>query len=69
MNIVPYPPRGRISSCEEGREYHDFGEEYYVEKREMGSNNIYHIILSLLVRISNEEEGKLTEISGKKMKI
>ena len=41
-----------------GREYHGCGEEYNVEKRKIGSNIIYPIIIRLLGRISSEEEGK-----------
>ena len=59
--------RGRISSLERGREYHDCGEEYNVEKREMGSNIIIPIILRLLGRILSGEGG-LT-IWGKKIKM
>ena len=43
-----------------GREYHDCGEEYNVEKREGGSNIIFPKILRLLGRISSGE--KRTEI-------
>ena len=44
-----------------GGEYHCFWEEYYVEKRERGSNIIFPIILGLLGRISSDKEGKRTE--------
>ena len=37
--------------------------------RERGSNNILPVILRLLGRISSGEEGKATEILGKKIKI
>ena len=52
-----------------GREYHGCGEEYYGEKRERVSNIIFPIILRLLKRISSWEEGKGTDILGKKFKI
>ena len=52
-----------------GRKYNGCVEENYVEKREMGSNIIFPIILGLLGRISSGEEGKLTEILGNKIKI
>ena len=51
-----------------GREYYGCGEEYNVEKREMGSYIIFSIILRLR-RISNDEKDKGTEISEKKIKI
>ena len=51
------------------REYYGCGEEYNVEKREMGSYIIYPIISRLLGEISNGEKDKWTEISGKKIKI
>jgi len=52
-----------------GREYHGCGEEYYVEKREMGSNIIFPLILRLLGRISSGEKWKGKEILGKNIKI
>ena len=48
-----------------GRKYLCCGEEYNVEKRKVGSNIIFPIILRLLGRISS----KRTEIMRKKMKI
>ena len=52
-----------------GREYHYCGEENIVVKRERVSNIIFPIILRLLGKISSGEEGKGTEITGKKIKI
>ena len=49
-----------------GKKHHGCEEEYKVEKRE---NIVFSIILSLLGRISSGEEGKRTEILGKKIKI
>jgi len=60
---------GGISSCDEGKEYQDCGEEYYIEIRERGSNIIFPIILRLLGRISSGEDGKKTGILGKKINI
>ena len=48
-----------------GREYHGYGEEYNVEKRE--SNIIFPIILRLKGR--SGEDGKSTEIMGKKSRL
>ena len=52
-----------------GGECHSCGEEYNVIKRVRVSNIIFPLILRLLGRISNGEEGKETEILGKKIKI
>ena len=48
-------PNERISSREEGREYHGCWEEYNVEKRERGNNTIFPLILRLFGRISSGE--------------
>ena len=40
-----------------GREYHDFGDEYNVEKKGSGSNIIFSTILRLLGKISRGAEG------------
>ena len=53
-----------------GREYHGSGKEYIVEKKGLWESNIiFPLILRLLGRISIGEEGKETEILGKKIKI
>ena len=52
-----------------GRKYHGCGEELTKEKMKRGSNIIFLIKLRLLGRISSWEEGKKTEILGKKIKI
>ena len=51
------------------RENHGCGEEYNVEKRKRGSIIIFPIISRLLGRILSGEEGKGTEIPGKRIKM
>ena len=51
------------------RKFHGCGEEYNLEKREKGRNIIFPIVFRLLGRISSGEEGKETEMFGKKIKI
>ena len=51
------------------RKCHGCGEEYNLEKREKGRNIILPIVFKLLGRISSGEEGKRTEMLGKKIKI
>ena len=59
---------GRISSCEEKKDGNIMaaGKNITWEK---GNNIIFPIILRLLGRILSEENGKGTEISGKKIKM
>ena len=52
----------------EGREYQGCGEEYNVKKGK-GNNIICSMVLGLLGRILYGEEGNVTEIFGKKIKI
>ena len=52
-----------------GREYHSCGEEYNMEKREMGSNIIFPIIFNLLGRISSGEKGNEDRNFGEEIKI
>ena len=78
MYIVPYPPPflgGFFTSVGEEyqvvkrrRECQCCGEEYNMIKRERGSIIVFPIILRLLGRISGLEEGKGTEILGRKLK-
>jgi len=60
---------GEFQVVKRRREYHGCEEELNVEKREMGSNIIFPIILRLFGRISSGEEGKGMEMLGKKIKI
>ena len=59
----------KVPYCEDGKRISWLGKEYILEKREYGHNIIFPIILRLLGRISSGEEGKVTEILGKIIKI
>ena len=50
------------------REYHCYGKEFNVEKRELGINIIFPVILRLLGRISSRERGE-GDGGGEKIKI
>ena len=60
---------GEYQVVKRGIKYNGCGEEYIMGKRERGSNILFPTLLTLLGIISRGEEGKWSEIFGKKIKI